>query len=162
MLSDIETLVRLESPSKDAVAINKVQDQIQAMLEKFGTVKRHSHQLGDILHVQIPGISSERVLLMGHADTVYPHGTWKENWRVEGDKVAHVVRLPCIFHFAQCPPCHQARHAFAYYYQRAIARLLGVDVVDNPFEYLGVVLDMVAPVVIIDKNQIVTVIDKSV
>jgi glutamate carboxypeptidase len=118
MLSDIETLVRLESPSKDASAINKVQDQIQAMLEKFGTVKRHSHDLGDILHVQIAGVSSDRVLLMGHADTVYPHGTWKENWRVEGDKVfapgsydmkAGIVQaiwaLKAIFEHGQRPNC---------------------------------------------------------
>ncbi len=87
ILKDIETLVRLESPSKDAEAINKVQDALQAMLEPFGKAERIVHQLGDILHVQIQGNSSERVVLLGHADTVYPHGTWKNNWRLEGDRV---------------------------------------------------------------------------
>ena len=87
MLHDIEKLVRLESPSRDAAAINQVQDAIQALLEPMGKVARHSHELGDILHVQIAGVSSERIVLLGHADTVYPHGTWKNNWRLEGDRV---------------------------------------------------------------------------
>ncbi len=87
MLAHIETLVRLESPSRDAAAINKVQDAIQDLLEPMGTVERHHHELGDVLHVQINGTSSERVVLLAHADTVYPHGTWQNNWRVEGDRV---------------------------------------------------------------------------
>ncbi len=118
MLTDIEKLVRLESPSRDAAAINLVQDALQTMLEPMGTVKRHSHELGDILHVQIQGNSSERVLLMGHADTVYPHGTWKSNWRVEGEKVfapgsydmkAGIIQaiwaLKAIFEAGKTPSC---------------------------------------------------------
>jgi glutamate carboxypeptidase len=87
ILRDIETLVRLESPSRDAAAINKVQDAIVAMLAPMGSVTRHSHELGDVVQVQILGDSSQRVVLLAHADTVYPHGTWKNNWRLEGDRV---------------------------------------------------------------------------
>jgi glutamate carboxypeptidase len=86
LLKDIETLVRLESPSKDAAAINRVQDVLQGWLEGFGSVHRHRHDLGDVLHVRIPGSSSERVVLLAHADTVYPTGTWGSLWRVEGER----------------------------------------------------------------------------
>jgi glutamate carboxypeptidase len=86
ILGDIETLVRLESPSRDAAAINKVQDALAGLLGSFGTLERTPHELGDTLHVRIPGQSEARVLLMGHADTVYPHGTWQNPWRIEGDK----------------------------------------------------------------------------
>jgi glutamate carboxypeptidase len=87
LLRDIETLVRLESPSRDAAAINQVQDAIVAMLPPFGSLQRHQHELGDIVHVQFSGQTTERVVLLAHADTVYPHGTWKNNWRLEGERV---------------------------------------------------------------------------
>jgi glutamate carboxypeptidase len=118
LLRDIETLVRLESPSRDAAAINQVQDAIVAMLSPLGSVTRHHHELGDIVHVQIPGNSSQRLVLLAHADTVYPHGTWKNNWRLEGERVyapgaydmkAGIVQaiwaLKAIFAAEQQPNC---------------------------------------------------------
>ena len=86
LLGDIETLVRLESPSKDASAINRVQDVLQGWLEPMGAVQRHAHELGDVLHVRIPGRGSGRVVLLAHADTVYPTGAWESLWRVDGER----------------------------------------------------------------------------
>jgi glutamate carboxypeptidase len=87
ILNDIETLVRLESPSSDAERINAVQDQLQAWLEPLGQIVRTSHELGDILHCRIAGGSSKRVVLLAHADTVYGVGAWKTGlWRTEGDQ----------------------------------------------------------------------------
>lgn len=118
MLQDIETLVRLESPSRDAAAINKVQDAIAALLAPMGSVTRHTHELGDVLHVHIEGQTAQRVVLLAHADTVYPHGTWQNNWRLEADRVyapgaydmkAGIVQaiwaLKAIFTANQTPSC---------------------------------------------------------
>lgn len=118
MLRDIETLVRLESPSRDAPAINRVQDAIAALLAPMGRLTRHTHQLGDVLHVQIAGRSANRVVLLAHADTVYPHGTWQQNWRLEdqraygpgvydmkGGIVQAIWALRAIFADNQTPHC---------------------------------------------------------
>ena len=86
ILRDIETLVRLESPSRDAPAINRVQDAIQSMLEGMGTVERHTNELGDVLHVCIPGTGTGRAVLLGHADTVYNVGAWQQLWQVTGER----------------------------------------------------------------------------
>ena len=86
ILRDIETLVRLESPSKDAARINLVQDAISKMLEGMGTVERHRHELGDVLHVRFKGSGAGRTVLLAHADTVYSVGAWDKLWRLEGDK----------------------------------------------------------------------------
>jgi glutamate carboxypeptidase len=118
ILNDIETLVRLESPSRDATAINRVQDVLQAWLEDFGSARRHHHELGDVLHVRIPGASSERVVLLAHADTVYPTDAWDDLWRVDGERafgpgaydmkagiVQAIWALRAIRNLAQTPSC---------------------------------------------------------
>jgi glutamate carboxypeptidase len=87
ILTDIETLVRLESPSTDAARINAVQDTLQAWLKPFGEIQRTPHELGDILQCRIAGRSSRRVVLLAHADTVYAVGAWKTGlWRIESDQ----------------------------------------------------------------------------
>jgi glutamate carboxypeptidase len=85
ILGDVERLVRIESPSRDKEAINRVQDVAQGWFSSFGRVSRESSDFGDILHAQIPGESSERVVLLAHMDTVYPIGSWSKPWRIEGD-----------------------------------------------------------------------------
>ena len=87
ILADVERIVRIESPSRERAAINRVQDVNQEWFGVLGQVHRHSSELGDILHVQVPGRGPGRVLLLAHMDTVYPIGTWKELWRTEGDLV---------------------------------------------------------------------------
>jgi glutamate carboxypeptidase len=86
ILSDVERLARLESPSGDRGRINRVQDVNQEWFGAFGQVRRHPHELGDILHVRIPGPSTGRMVLLGHMDTVYPVGAWTELWRIEGER----------------------------------------------------------------------------
>ncbi len=85
ILSDIEQLARIESPSKHKDGINRVQDVMQNWLSPMGTVKRRTSEIGDILHAQIQGQSSERVVLLAHVDTVYPPGAWKEIWSIKDD-----------------------------------------------------------------------------
>ncbi len=85
ILSDIEKMARIESPSKNREGINQVQDVAQNWLGSIGTVKRHANEVGDVLHAQIQGQSSERVVLLAHVDTVYPLGAWKEIWSIKDD-----------------------------------------------------------------------------
>jgi glutamate carboxypeptidase len=86
ILTDIERLARLESPSGNRDRINRVQDINQEWFGAFGQVRRHSHELGDILHVRVPGESPARAVFLAHMDTVYPVGSWKDLWRVEGER----------------------------------------------------------------------------
>lgn len=86
ILKDIEQLVRLESPSRDTAGINRVQDRNQGWFSVLGRVDRSRTELGDVLHVQIDGETSERILLLAHMDTVYPVGSWKTVWKIEADK----------------------------------------------------------------------------
>ena len=76
VLSDIETLVRIESPSKYSEGINRIQDVTQGWLRPFGQITRHPSEYGDILHARIPGATDNRVVLLAHMDTVYPLGSW--------------------------------------------------------------------------------------
>ncbi|HWG83995.1 MAG TPA: M20 family metallopeptidase [Deinococcales bacterium] len=82
ILRDIEALVRTESPSGDREGIGRVLDQVQAFLTPLASVERHDTPAGGLLHARVPAESSERVVLLAHADTVYPRGAWSELWRV--------------------------------------------------------------------------------
>ncbi len=83
ILSDVEKLTRIESPSHYKDGINRVQDVMQGWLDSMGKVKRRTNEIGDMLHAQIQGQSSERVILLAHMDTVYPIGAWKEIWSIK-------------------------------------------------------------------------------
>jgi glutamate carboxypeptidase len=86
ILSDVETLVRIESPSKYMEGINRIQDVTENWLRSFGSIKRHPSEFGDILHARIEGQSEKRVVLLAHMDTVYPLGSWTNLWQVKGDQ----------------------------------------------------------------------------
>ncbi len=86
ILADVETLVRIESPSGYVEGINRIQDVTSGWFEPFGSVTRHATELGDILHVRIPGDTDERVLLLAHIDTVYPLGSWGEPWHIDNER----------------------------------------------------------------------------
>jgi glutamate carboxypeptidase len=118
ILSDVETLVRIETPSKHAEGINNIQDVTQGWLGPFGTINRHPSEFGDILHARIAGRSEERVVLLAHMDTVYPLGSWTTLWQVKDDQafgpgaydmkagaVQAVWALRAIKEFDQKPAC---------------------------------------------------------
>jgi glutamate carboxypeptidase len=118
ILSDVETLVKIESPSKHSEGINRIQDITQSWLSPFGQVNRHPSEFGDILHARIPGQNTNRVVLLAHMDTVYPLGSWTELWQVKGDQafgpgtydmkagtVLAVWALRAIKELGQVPAC---------------------------------------------------------
>ncbi len=84
ILSDIERLVRIESPSKYAEGVNRLQDVNEGWFGPFGHTSRHSSEFGDIVHAHVTGQSAERIVLLAHVDTVYPIGSWKDLWWIEG------------------------------------------------------------------------------
>lgn len=86
ILSDVETLVKIESPSKYSEGINRIQDITQGWLSPFGQVYRYPSEFGDILHARIPGQNLHRVVLLAHMDTVYPLGSWTDLWQIKGDQ----------------------------------------------------------------------------
>jgi glutamate carboxypeptidase len=76
MVSTIEALVRLESPSTDKAAVDRCGEAIAARLLDYGAhvelLRRHDR--GNHISAGIPG-SGKPVLLLGHFDTVWPVGT---------------------------------------------------------------------------------------
>ena len=76
LLETIEALVRLESPSGDAAAIDRCLTALESRLQGLdGTLTRVTGgAAGDHLKAEF-GAGARRVLLLGHADTVWPAGT---------------------------------------------------------------------------------------
>ncbi len=86
ILADIETLVRIESPSKYAEGLQRLQAVTQGWLDPLGEVHSHPNSLGDVVHARIPGQSEQRVVLLAHVDTVYPLGAWGEVWHIQAEQ----------------------------------------------------------------------------
>ena len=73
---DIETLVRLESPSTDKAAVDRCGEAVAGMLGGIGaaiTMVRQEAR-GDHVRAEFPG-GPGRVILLGHFDTVWRVGT---------------------------------------------------------------------------------------
>jgi len=76
LMETIEALVRLESPTGDAAAINRCGAELERRLvELGGRVRRLPHlAAGDHLRAEF-GSGRRQVLILGHLDTVWPVGT---------------------------------------------------------------------------------------
>src|SRR5512145_482675 len=76
-LADLRALVSMDSYSFDKEDVNQVVDWLESRLRaaRFN-VERYPHpQAGDDLLATRKGKGSGRVMLLGHSDTVFPHGT---------------------------------------------------------------------------------------
>ncbi|UWX63439.1 M20 family metallopeptidase [Deinococcus rubellus] len=95
LLRDLKQLVELESPSSDALAVCAVQDVVEgwarAMHASTHSLPGGTRQLlfGAAAEPSTGPSASERpILVLAHADTVWPHGTLAEMpLRVENDRV---------------------------------------------------------------------------
>ncbi len=85
-LVDLETLVRMETPSGDLSCLSTAADWLQERFGQLGPAGRTGTPRGPLLHLEVPG-SRTRVLMIAHYDTVYPVGSWSTPWRVEDGKV---------------------------------------------------------------------------
>jgi len=92
MLERLRALVEVESPSEDKAGVDRAGDLVAGWAVGLGArVKRHwQREFGDVLEVQFgsAGRERERVMLLGHLDTVWPMGTLaKMPWRSSGGKI---------------------------------------------------------------------------
>jgi glutamate carboxypeptidase len=92
LLAELIEWVKIESPTYDAAAVNRMQSFIASRIGSLGfQVERLPGRegLGDILRCRRPGrTEAAGLLLIAHADTVHPVGTLagKLSVRREGDK----------------------------------------------------------------------------
>ncbi len=91
-LDCLEKLVRCESPTDDLVACNEVVSLAASMAEEILGIP------AQIIHVKGRpvfwwGAENPAVVLLGHLDTVWPHGSFEPLWDVDGD----VIRGPGVF-----------------------------------------------------------------
>lgn len=95
MVSDIRSLIEIESPSSDPAALAVSARAVQALIEaRWGRPCRLSVVDG-ISHVIAPmSTGPTRVLLLAHHDTVWPHGTLA---RLPSSQTEGVLRGPGCF-----------------------------------------------------------------
>lgn len=90
-LAELTELSGTDSYSYDRDDVNDVVDWLESRLLKLGfVVQRHpQQQAGDNLLATRVGTGSGRVMLLGHSDTVFPHGTAAERPVTITDDVIH-------------------------------------------------------------------------
>lgn len=93
LLTRLQTLVEIESPSDDPAAVNRAMDQVYRWGEEAGAhVLRHPQEgFGDVTEIWFEpaasvGAGTKPLLILGHLDTVWPMGTLAHMpWRDEPD-----------------------------------------------------------------------------
>ena len=75
VLSDIEAIVNIESPSRNASQVAKSAAQLESIIQRVAY--RESVLVDSVVgpHVLVPARGVARILLLGHHDTVHPMGT---------------------------------------------------------------------------------------
>jgi glutamate carboxypeptidase len=89
-LGDLRLLAGIDSGSDDKAGVDAVIDWLEQRLTATGYEIERDHQpvRGDNLIARRFGQGSERILLLGHADTVYPPGTAAQRpLTIEGDRI---------------------------------------------------------------------------
>lgn len=87
----LESLVNLESPSRDKQAVDKCSSFLLDELRRMGLKTKiyPQQEIGDIITAEFPQKKSrEKILLLTHIDTVWPVGTIKNRpFSIKGDKI---------------------------------------------------------------------------
>jgi glutamate carboxypeptidase len=89
-LGALEPLIRLESPTSDKAACDRLATHLESLLADDGwSVERHQRDhAGDILEASLSGGAGPSTLILTHYDTVWPLGTLERMpWRRDGDLV---------------------------------------------------------------------------
>ncbi|MFC4426609.1 M20 family metallopeptidase [Deinococcus navajonensis] len=87
MLADLQTLVRIESPSTDPSAVARVMDVVEGWARDLGA-ETHALPGGTRKFVFGQPGPEKGLLVLTHADTVWPHGTLEHMpWRREDDRL---------------------------------------------------------------------------
>ncbi len=89
-MADLRLLAGIDSGSDDKAGVDGVVDWLETRFRGIGCVVERDRQprLGDNLIARLRGSGGARILLLGHADTVFQRGTAAERpLRVDGDRV---------------------------------------------------------------------------
>lgn len=89
-LADLRTLTALEAGTHHKPGVDAVQDWLEARLHTLGFTCRRDRQpaLGDNLLAVRHGHGTQRIMLLGHADTVFPLGTAAARpMTIQGNKI---------------------------------------------------------------------------
>jgi glutamate carboxypeptidase len=72
----LERMVNMESPSTDKALVDRFAQFVGSQFEAIGGAVDYvpAERFGDHLRVKFPGKSSQKILLLGHTDTVFPVG----------------------------------------------------------------------------------------
>ncbi|GAA5205977.1 M20/M25/M40 family metallo-hydrolase [Microbacterium kyungheense] len=95
LVDRLERLVRIESPSRDADASERMATQLSEWWQDAGaTVRFERTEAGASLVAELQG-EGDPLLLVGHSDTVWPVGALEGDvpWSVDGD----IVRGPGVY-----------------------------------------------------------------
>jgi len=95
LVDRLERLVRIESPSRDADASERMATQLSEWWQDAGaTVRFERTEAGTSLVAELAG-EGDPLLLVGHSDTVWPVGALEGDvpWSVDGD----IVRGPGVY-----------------------------------------------------------------
>jgi glutamate carboxypeptidase len=95
-LQHLRQLVLVESPSEDPAAVNAAQELTAGWATALGArIKRHRQKsFGDVYELRFGAVTSKStarkpILILGHLDTVWPHGTLKSMpWREHAGKLS--------------------------------------------------------------------------
>ena len=89
MLEFLKKLVNIDSGSYDKAGVDQVGDILAQRLESldFAVQRSRQEEYGDHVIGNKPGVGNQRILFIGHMDTVFPAGTaQKRPFRIEGDR----------------------------------------------------------------------------
>ena len=86
-LDELAPLVNQDSGSYDKAGVDRVQDRLAARLRGLGFAveRRPQERFGDDLVARRRGKGNARIMLLGHADTVFPAGTTAERPMTQGE-----------------------------------------------------------------------------
>lgn len=88
LLADLRLLVATESPSTDPVAVSHVMDTVEGWARELGATCHALPGGTRRFDFGVDGSGERPILILTHADTVWPHGTLSTMpFRVEGDRV---------------------------------------------------------------------------
>ncbi|MCS5734491.1 M20/M25/M40 family metallo-hydrolase [Herbiconiux daphne] len=93
LLTDLRTLVEIESPSSDRAALDRSADAVAALGTRLLGVAPTRRTVDGVPLLEWRFGDRERLLLLGHHDTVWPLGSWPDLWSFDGE----VVRGPGAF-----------------------------------------------------------------
>ncbi|MGP3534273.1 M20/M25/M40 family metallo-hydrolase [Microbacterium sp. RD1] len=84
LLADLRTLVEVESPSDDPVALERSASVVAALGARVLGAEPERHVVDGVPHLEWDFGGAPRVLLLGHHDTVWPVGSWEPLWSDDG------------------------------------------------------------------------------